>query len=118
MTTFTNSPHILKGGLVLIDPEADQVQRIISLQYNPESLTRTLQAQTAAESGDRYESLRLRGPAVETLRLVAENNTVDQSDSAYNGLSEPDPINCCGFGQECNGFSYPLKSSCGCFLQP
>ena len=25
MTTFTNSPHILKGGLVLIDPEADQV---------------------------------------------------------------------------------------------
>ena len=78
MTTFPNSPRILKGGLVLIDPDSAQVRRIISLQYNPDSLTRTLQAQTAAESGDRSEALRLRGPAVETLRLVAEIDATDQ----------------------------------------
>jgi hypothetical protein len=39
MTTFPNSPRILKGGLVLIDPESARVLRIIALQYNPESLT-------------------------------------------------------------------------------
>lgn len=78
MTSFPNSPRILKGGLVLIDPESTQVQRIISLQYNPESLTRTLQAQTNPESGDRSEALRLKGPAVETLRLVAEIDAADQ----------------------------------------
>jgi hypothetical protein len=31
ITTFPNSPRILKGGIVLIDP--DSAQRIISLQY-------------------------------------------------------------------------------------
>ena len=38
MTTFPNSPKLIKGGIVLIDPQSAQVQRIISLQYNPESL--------------------------------------------------------------------------------
>ena len=39
MTTFPNAPRILKGGLVLIDPESAKVLRIIALQYNPDSLT-------------------------------------------------------------------------------
>ena len=43
MTTFPNSPKLLQGGLVLIDPETAMVQRIIALQYNPDSLSRTLQ---------------------------------------------------------------------------
>lgn len=45
MTTFPNSPKLLKGGIVLIDSEVAKVQRIISLQYNPDSLSRTLQVQ-------------------------------------------------------------------------
>jgi len=45
MTAFTGSPKLLKGGIVLIDPATAQVQRIIALQYNPESLSRTLQVQ-------------------------------------------------------------------------
>jgi len=39
MTTFPNSPRILKGGLVLIDPESARVLSIIALRYNPDSLT-------------------------------------------------------------------------------
>jgi len=39
MSTFPNSPRILKSGLVLIDPESARVLRIIALQYNPDSLT-------------------------------------------------------------------------------
>jgi hypothetical protein len=32
MSTFPNSPRLLKGGLVLIDPETGMIQRIIALQ--------------------------------------------------------------------------------------
>ena len=78
MSTFPGSPKLLKGGIVLIDPETAKVQRIISLQYNPESLTRTLQVQGFGESGDRSEALRLKGPAVETIKLDAEIDATDQ----------------------------------------
>jgi hypothetical protein len=78
MTTFPNSPRLLKGGIVLIDPETAQVKRIISLQYNPESLNRTLQVQGAGDAGDRSEALRLKGPAVETIKLDAEIDATDQ----------------------------------------
>jgi hypothetical protein len=77
MSTFPNSPKLIKGGVVLIDGETAQVKRIISLQYNPESLTRSLQPQ-AGESADRSEVLRLKGPAVETIKLDAEIDAADQ----------------------------------------
>jgi hypothetical protein len=79
MTTFPNSPRILKGGLVLIDPDTSAVQRIIVLQYNPDTLTRTLQVQSvSAQDGDRSEALRLKGPPVETIKLDAEIDATDQ----------------------------------------
>lgn len=82
MTTFPNSPKLLKGGIVLLDPVTGIVQRIISLQYNPDSLTRTLQVQGIGESQDRSEALRLKGPAVETLKLDAEIDATDQLEIA------------------------------------
>lgn len=58
MTTFPNSPKVLKGGLVLIDAESGRVLRIISIQYNPDSLSRTLQIQAAGgEGGQRSDEL-------------------------------------------------------------
>ena len=78
MTGLTQSPRILKAGLVLVDPGSGQVQRIISLQYNPDSLTRTLQVQGAGEGAERSEALRLKGPAIETLKLEAEIDAADQ----------------------------------------
>src|SRR5262245_17059448 len=78
MTTFPNSPKLIKGGIVLIDPQSARVKRIISLQYNPESLNRTLQVQGTGDSGDRSEALRLKGPAVETIKLDAEIDATDQ----------------------------------------
>ena len=40
MTTFPGSPKLLKGGIVLIDPEtASGAAALLSLQYNPDSLT-------------------------------------------------------------------------------
>ncbi|MDI5986289.1 hypothetical protein QLQ85_15960 [Halomonas sp. M4R5S39] len=78
MTGFPNSPRVVKGGLVLLDPASAQVQRVIALQYNPDTLTRTLQAQHLGEGAERAEALRLKGPAVETLKLEAEIDAVDQ----------------------------------------
>ena len=81
MSAFPDSPSILKGGLVLLDPVTSMVTRVIVLQYNPDSLSRTLQAQGAAvdaSGGDRSEVLRLKGPPIETLKLEAEIDATDQ----------------------------------------
>ena len=34
MTTFPNSPWLLKGGLVLVDSESDNIMHVIALQDN------------------------------------------------------------------------------------
>jgi hypothetical protein len=78
MTTFPGSPRLLKGGLLLIDPDTSAVQRIVALQYNPDTLSRTLQSQAVKEGGDRSEALRLTGPPVETIKLEAEIDATDQ----------------------------------------
>jgi hypothetical protein len=79
MTTFPNSPRLVKGGIVLLDPDTGHVRRIISLQYNSDTLNRTLQVQAVKEGGgQRSEPLRLIGPAVESIRLDAEIDATDQ----------------------------------------
>ena len=78
MSSFPGSPRLLKGGIVLIDSSTSRVLRIIALQYNPDTLTRTLQVRGSGESGDRSEALRLKGPPVETIKLDAEIDVTDQ----------------------------------------
>ncbi|MGN6362553.1 MAG: hypothetical protein ACTHNK_19400 [Thermomicrobiales bacterium] len=79
MTGFPGAPRLVRGGIVLIDPDTSRVLRIIALQYNPDSLTRTLQAQgIGGEPGDRLEALRLKGPPVETIKIEVEIDATDQ----------------------------------------
>jgi hypothetical protein len=79
MTTFPGSPQLSRGGLVLLDPSSGNVRKIVVLQYNPDTLSRTLQVQgVGGEGGDRSEALRLKGPAVETIKLDAEIDATDQ----------------------------------------
>lgn len=78
MSSFPNSPRLLKGGLVLINPDTSAVLRVIALQYNPDTLTRSLQIKAFSEGGDRTEALRLTGPPVETIKLDAEIDGTDQ----------------------------------------
>jgi hypothetical protein len=79
MSTPPNSPQLVKGGVVLLDPVTTVVVRFVALQYNPDSLTRTLQPQGAGGEGqDRSEALRLRVPPVESFRLEAEIDATDQ----------------------------------------
>jgi len=78
MITFPGSPKTLRGGLVLIDASSGTVKRVITLQYNPDQISRTLQVQGVGEAGDRSEALRLKGPAVETFKIEAELDASDQ----------------------------------------
>jgi hypothetical protein len=79
MTAPPISPRLIRGGLVLLDPESGAVRRIIALQYNPDTLTRSFQIKgTGTEGGDRSEALRLKGPAVETFKLEAELDATDR----------------------------------------
>ena len=79
MSNFPNSPRLFKGGIVLLNASTGVVQRIIALQYNPDTLTRSLQVQGAgSDTPDRSEVLRLKGPPVETIKLEAEIDASDQ----------------------------------------
>lgn len=69
---------MLKGGIVLVDPTTAAVLRVVPLQYNPETLSRTLQVQgVGADSGPHVDQLRLKGPAIETIKLDAEIDAAD-----------------------------------------
>jgi hypothetical protein len=74
------SPRLIKGGIVTMDPDTAVVQKVIPLQYNPDSLTRSLQIQAvnSDNTGVRMDMLRLRGPAIETIKVEAELDATDQ----------------------------------------
>lgn len=79
MSTFPGSPRLIRGGLVLLDNTTGAVQRIIALQYNPDTLTRSFQIKgVGGESGDHLEALRLKGPPIETIKVEAEIDATDQ----------------------------------------
>jgi hypothetical protein len=84
MTTFPNSPKLLKGALIGVDI-FNPLASVVVFQYNPETLTRTLRARTAGEQAHAGEALRLAGPPEETIRLEVEIDAADQ-------LEKADPI--------------------------
>jgi len=40
MTTFPNSPKVIKVGIVLVDAKSGTTLNMITTQYNPDSLSR------------------------------------------------------------------------------
>jgi len=80
MSTFPGSPQLVKGGIVLLDPGTSEIKSMITLQYNPQTLSRTLQVQgTGGQGGaNRSEALRLTGPPVETYKVDAVIDAADQ----------------------------------------
>ena len=63
---------------MLIDPDTGAVLRIVALQYNPDTLTRSLQIKgVGGDTGDHLEALRLKGPPTETIKVEAEIDATD-----------------------------------------
>ncbi|KAF4409366.1 MULTISPECIES: hypothetical protein [Streptomyces] len=87
MTRYADIPKPIRSGIVIVDPERGTPQRIIVLQFNPDTLERSLAPQAAGTGdaggggsgqGDRNEALRLKGPAEETWKFTAEIDATDQ----------------------------------------
>lgn len=79
MTTFPGSPRMIKGAIIGIDA-ANPLASIVIFQYNPDTMTRRLEAQTVQgqDGTGRSEPLRLKGPPAETISLEVEIDATDQ----------------------------------------
>jgi len=66
----------LKGGIVLLDPHTSAVQQIIPLQYNPESISRSLTPKRLV-NGEQADAMRLTGPPEETYTVDIELDATD-----------------------------------------
>lgn len=88
LSGFTGSPRLVRGAIVAIDP-ANPLASITVFQYNPETMTRSLQARAAGgqggETSARTEALRLFGAPIEDISLTVEIDATDQ-------LERADPI--------------------------
>lgn len=81
MTTFPNSPRLIKGALVGVDI-FNPLASVVVFQYNPDTMTRRLEARAASSDGDRGEAQRLTGPPKETITLSIEIDATDQLEKA------------------------------------
>lgn len=77
MSSFPGSPRLLKGALVGIDP-LNPIGSLVTFQYNPDTMTRRLEARSVSQEGDRGEAFRLTGAPKETITLSIEIDASDQ----------------------------------------
>lgn len=73
---LSSTPRLRRGAIVGIDP-LNPLASVVLFQYNPDSLQRTLEAQTGGGEGDRAEALRFKGAPVETIKLDVELDATD-----------------------------------------
>lgn len=81
MTTFPNSPRLIKGAIIGLDL-FNPVASIVVFQYNPDTVTRTLQIQGSGDGGDRSEAMRLKGAPIETIKMDVEIDATDRLEQA------------------------------------
>jgi hypothetical protein len=77
MTSFPNSPRVLKGALVAIDT-ANPIPSVIIFQYNPDTLTRSIKPRAPGGDSARSEAQRLTGPPEETIKVDVDIDATDQ----------------------------------------
>jgi len=81
------SPLLRKGAILTFDPTTGTPLGTIMLQYNPDTMTRSLKPQPVGEEPDRTEIMRLKGPPIETIKAEIEIDATDQL-----GAATPDPV--------------------------
>jgi len=80
MSTFPNSPRLLKGAIIGFDL-FNPVSSVVVFQYNPDTMTRSLQVQGSGDGGDRSEVMRLKGAPIETIKMDVEIDATDKLES-------------------------------------
>jgi hypothetical protein len=89
-TGYPRAPRMLRGGLVRLDPKTRTIVDVVVFQYNPDTLTRTIQPRSiGGEPGDRLEVLRLTGPPHETIKFDAEIDATEQLEHPDLQANEP-----------------------------
>jgi len=81
MSSFPGSPKVQKGAIIGLDP-FNPLASVIVFQYNPDTLTRTLTAQTTGGAPNSGEALRLKGPPQESISVNIEIDATDQLEKA------------------------------------
>ena len=78
--TLTSSPKLTKGALVVMAPGGGAIRNTIHVQYNPDQISHTYQVQGVGGDGggERAQPFRLKGPAVESIKLDVEIDATDQ----------------------------------------
>lgn len=76
MTGFSRSPRLIKGAIVAFRPPAP-IPTVIAFQFNPESLSRTIEARSAEGEGG-TETFRLAGAPTETIKVETVFDATDQ----------------------------------------
>jgi Contractile injection system tube protein len=89
--SLSSSPKLIRAGLVILAPGGGAPRQTLALQYNPESLSRSYQVQgSGGDAGaERATPFRLKGPALETLKLDAE---IDATDALEHPDQNPDAL--------------------------
>lgn len=86
MGRFPGSPRTLRGAIVAVDP-LSPLSRIVIFQYNPDSVTRSLQPRSGGGGGGAQASdtHRIWGAPQETITMTVELDATD-------GLETGDPV--------------------------
>src|SRR6516162_7199862 len=86
MSGLSTIPRLVKGALIGVDL-FNPIASVIIFQYNPETVTRTLQPQGAGDNGARAEAMRLKGAPIETIKMDVEIDAVDQLETGERNAS-------------------------------
>lgn len=77
MSTVLSPPRLLKGALVAFDLP-NPTPRVAVFQYNPATLTRSLEAQMQESEGKTGDPPRFKGAPVETIKLDVDLDATDK----------------------------------------
>ena len=74
---YNISPLLVKGAILVLEPNTGIPLSTINFEYNPETIKRSLKPQSVGDQPDRTEVLRLKGPPTETISCEIEIDATD-----------------------------------------
>ena len=74
---YNISPLLVKGAILVLEPNTGIPLSTINFEYNPETIKRSLKPQSVGDQPDRTEVLRLKGPPTETISCDIEIDATD-----------------------------------------
>jgi hypothetical protein len=77
MSSLSNTPRLIMGAIIGVEL-FNPIASVVIFQYNPETVTRTVQPQGAGDNASKAEAMRLTGAPIETIKMDVEIDATDQ----------------------------------------